>query len=193
MHQIKIMASNEDVLKAIADLSTQLTERLTAVEESLDEVKGRLTAVEGRLTAVEGRLTAVEGRLTAVEGSLTAVEGGLERMRTLQANSCVSRSEALARVPDVHGELPPIEMFPPTLNHLLVAGSERLPGTGEVNVWNKAKSRWLLAYYGADEGYDSETDNEHTPTARSMRFRIARVLGVTQAQLQLASLSLSDF
>ena len=173
------MATNEDVLKAIADLSTQLTERLTAVEESLDEVKERLTAVEGSVDEVKERLT--------------VVEGGLERMRTLQANSCVSRSEALARVPDVHGELPPIDMFPPTLNHLLVAGSERLPGTGEVNVWNKAKSRWLLAYYGADEGYDSETDNEHTPTARSMRFRIARVLGVTQAQLQIASLSLADF
>jgi hypothetical protein len=115
-------------------------------------------------------------------------------MECLMKNSLKTRSEALEIIPNREGTLPDATFFPATLtlNHLLVAGNERLPVTGEVNSWSKYKSVRLLNFYDAGEGYNSETDNEYSGTARASRLRLAKVLGVSASQIQQCSLSLLD-
>lgn len=132
--------------------------------------------------------------MEGLEGNVSDIRQVLNRFQALQKNSCVAHTEHLVALPNKDGQLPDAEglEFPPTINHLLVAGTERLPGIGEVNSWSKAKSRRLLEFYDEAEGYDSETDNEFSSTARSMRLRLARTLGVSQSQLQMASMSLLD-
>ena len=72
---------------------------------------------------------------------------------------------------------------------LLVAGNENLPN-GQPNPWNKVKSRALLQFYGEDDGYESDPNNEYTAKSSARRLRVAKALGITRAQLNFAQLDL---
>jgi len=167
-----------------------LGSRMGAVEERMGGLENRMEAVEERIEGLENRMGAIEERIGGLENRMGAVETSISRTAKMQYNSGVGRHEALQKVPNGEGEVPGNDIFPSTLNHLLVAGNERLPGTGDLNTWTKMKSRRLLHFYGAEEGYDTESENEYTPTARSMRNRVARELGVSQTQINLAVLAL---
>ncbi|KAJ3397780.1 hypothetical protein HDV05_002859 [Chytridiales sp. JEL 0842] len=71
---------------------------------------------------------------------------------------------------------------------LLVAGNEALPDNTP-NSWSKSKSKKLLQAYG-EVAEESDTDDENSSKSRARRLRVARVLGVTQAQLNFATLTL---
>ena len=147
------------------------------------------------LQPVIQQLGALTNKVDVLEGKVDSIQMKQEQMHALQQNSLKSRQEALIEVPNQQGYLPSVMNveFPLSLNHLLVAGNERLPTTNEINSWNKRKSQILLAFYGASEGYESETDNEYSSTARSTRFKLAKVLGISSVQLQQAAASLADF
>jgi hypothetical protein len=102
-------------------------------------------------------------------------------------NATLSRQEQLRKVPLEDGSLPTVD-YPTTLMELLVAGNEVLPDNTR-NAWNKKKSMALLRAYNEDAD-DSDTDNEYTSKSRSRRLRVAKVLGITSAQLNFAQLAL---
>jgi outer membrane murein-binding lipoprotein Lpp len=175
-------------------------------EQLLTEIQGmictavlpliqRLDTISQKVDALDEKVDALDEKVNALDGKVDALRTKQEQMDVLQRNSLRARHEALIEVPNANGVLPRAEGvdFPQSLNQLLVAGNERLPVTNEVNDWNKKKSRQLLLFYGATGGYDSETENEYTPTARSARFQLAKVLGVSSVQLQQAAASLAGF
>ncbi len=88
-------------------------------------------------------------------------------------------------VPKDDGSQPSCD-YPTTLMEILVAGNEALPN-GEINSWNKRKSQELLMEYG-DDPYISETENEYSPTARELRLKVARKLGVSHNQVAFAQM-----
>jgi len=154
---------------------------IEAISKLLDE---KLLPLYGRLDAVEGRLDAMEGRLDAMEGRLTLIEAR-------QINSTRSREEPLVKVPFPDGTLPPDADYPNSLAHLLVAGNEKLPN-GQRNGWDMKKSKYLLKKYNAT-GALSDSDggeDEHSQRSRNRRLTLARLLGVTAAQLNFAQLTL---
>ncbi len=108
----------------------------------------------------------------------------------LHQNSQVSRADPLVPVPNDYGHFPAddgVEM-PPSLNCLLVAGNEYLPDIVGGNPWNKSKSGSLLRFYGDNDETDDE--GEFSSKSRARRLRVAKKLGITQAQLNFAQLSL---
>ena len=143
------------------------------------------------LQLIAGSVQELKYELTARVGELSQ---SVRRMESFQRNSLKSGHETLEKIPNREGVFPEENIFPSTLtlNHLLVAGNELIPVTGEVNTWNKSKSIRLLDFYDAGEGYNSETENEYSPTARTSRLRLAKVLGISSLQIQQCSLSLLD-
>ena len=77
-----------------------------------------------------------------------------------------------------------------SINCLLVAGNETL-SNGKMNTWNRDKSKAALFYYDID-GSESEPEerNEYSEKSRARRLRVARVLGISRAQLNFAQLAL---
>ena len=185
----------------LIELRTLIREEITLANApiliKLDVLTDRVDLLT---TRVDGLTTRVDGLTDRVDGLTTEVRHlshAHQRQVAIHTNSLLSRNEALREVPNEDGILPssraPHLDFPPSLSHLLVAGNERIPGTAVSNVWNKTKSKNLLAFYGALDGYDSETDNEHSETARILRLKVAKTLGAGQTQLQMASMALADF
>lgn len=105
----------------------------------------------------------------------------------LQHNASCGRDDPLLCFPPLPGQQP-VE-YPPTIAHLIVAGNESLPN-GTKNSWNKEKSAALLQ--SLDPGYHTEddTDGEFSPRSRNRRLKVAKVLGITRAQLNFAQLTL---
>ena len=171
--EVSEASKSKNTLYQIEDLANQQFK-----EELLAEIKGLISTA-----------------LIPVIQQLNSISQKVDKMDALQQNSLKTRHEALNEVPNEQGHLPSAQglEFPRSLNQLLVAGNERIPVTNEMNDWSKTKSRQLLMFYGATGGYDSETENEYTPTARSSRLRLAKVLGVSSVQLQQAAASLADF
>lgn len=106
----------------------------------------------------------------------------VDRLEARAFNCTANRTEALARLPLRDGRLPTVEY--PNIESLVVSGAERLPISGNVNQWTKAKSRALLQAYGEDvsEG-ESDTEQETSERARGRRLKVAKFLGVSTAQL----------
>jgi len=184
------MGAVEERMGGLENRMEAVEERIEGLENRMGAIEERIGGLENRMGAVEERIGGLENRMGGLENRMGAVETSISRTAKMQYNSGVGRHEALQKVPNGEGEVPGNDIFPSTLNHLLVAGNERLPGTGDLNTWTKMKSRRLLHFYGAEEGYDTESENEYTPTARSMRNRVARELGVSQTQINLAVLAL---
>ena len=106
------------------------------------------------------------------------------------SNASADRGDLLVSVPRPNGCNPDCA-YPKCIMALLVAGNEKLPD-GSNNDWNQKKSVRLLRQYGEDDGEasDSETKNGNSLTSRVVRLKVARVLGITHAQLNYAQLSL---
>jgi hypothetical protein len=154
----------------------------SAVQDVLDSLTSFKTEVNGRLDSLTEELRTVKGELRTVNHKVDTV---LAR----QENATKGREERLVPVPKADGTLP-VNEFPPTIMHLLVAGNEKLPNN-EVNTWNREKSKQLLVEYGEDAS-DSDVDEktEYSSKSRARRLRLAKKIGVTQAQLNLAQLTL---
>ena len=115
-----------------------------------------------------------------------------DRSEALRLNSLLAGTDKLSVVPNVAGFKPDATIaYPSCLNCLLISGDSSLPGTDEINTWNKAKTKKLLSFYGManddDNDQDTDTEDENTVGSRRLRIKLARVLGVSHAQIQQAS------
>ena len=171
----------------------QLNAALAPILTALGNITLTVTALDKRVTTLDGKVTALDGKVTALDKKVTALDEKVMALQFLQNNAAakafngqIGRSEPLVRVPCRDGDIPDVE-FPPTICHLLVSGNEQLPDGGN-NTWNIRKSTALLAAFG-DES-DNDTDREDGPTSRRKRLKVAKVLGVTKAQLNFAQLTL---
>lgn len=161
------------------------------------DIAGLRSDVEILRTDVTGLKSDVELLRTDITGLRTDAEllrtdfgrlaTDVTRIDLRYTNSTLGRDDALQRVPLPDGTLP-LGEYPVSLAALLVAGNESLPN-GQLNTWNAKKSRDLLIQY--DPNYETDGEVEELSTrSRNRRLRLARVLGVTRAQLNFAQLSL---
>ena len=101
----------------------------------------------------------------------------------LQENSFLGTLDALAEVPRLSDGLRPSECglaYPMCIGTLVGAGNEALPGG---QPWNKEKSSALLRFYSGNVSeVESDVDSD-AEKSRRRRVRLARRIGVTQAQL----------
>ena len=100
-----------------------------------------------------------------------------------QENSFLGANDALIQVPRRSDGLTPGEVacdYPRCIGTLVGAGNEALPGG---QAWNSEKSGALLRFYDGDLS-DTESDTgENADKSRRRRVRVARRIGITQAQL----------
>lgn len=178
-------------LKSIFPIMATLDQIRDLLKEEISPVLQRLDVVEVNTKLMEANLKLMEANLKGIKDSQKVMESSFKMLRSVQLNSMVARHEKLHKVPNNEGMYPLLD-YPESLNQLLVAGNERLPGTGMNNSWNKRKSLELLRFYGAEDGYDSETDNEFSLTARASRLKLARVIGISSMQIQQAAAALVD-
>ncbi|KXZ49039.1 hypothetical protein GPECTOR_23g126 [Gonium pectorale] len=123
-----------------------------------------------------------------LSATVTSTSDKVAVLLAKQQNSAAARTAKLVGVSCENGRMPDGD-FPTTIMELLVAGNEKLPD-GSQNIWNSKKSKKLLAQYG-DESYGAQSDvGEYTMTSRVRRLKVARRMGVTQAELNFAQLSL---
>ena len=178
-------------------LRTDIAGLRSDVEILRTDVTGLKSDVEILRTDITGLRTDVELLRTDITGLRTDAEllrtdfgrlaTDVTRIDLRYTNSTLGRDDALQRVPLPDGTLP-LGEYPVSLAALLVAGNESLPN-GQLNTWNAKKSRDLLIQY--DPNYETDGEVEELSTrSRNRRLRLARVLGVTRAQLNFAQLSL---
>ena len=142
----------------------------------------------------------------------------LSRSRdALQKNATATRRDILVRVPRPDGRIPDAE-YPISISQLLASGSERHPSHDEANNsfgeceifalyptqwypertnWSLAKSKALLQEYGQNlsESSGSDADEEARAirtymTSRRARLKLARVIGITQSQINFSQMEL---
>jgi hypothetical protein len=77
--------------------------------------------------------------------------------------------------------------YPINIHSLMVSGTEILPD-GTPNLWNKRHSIALLRFYGEDDATDNE--EEASTSSRNRRLRVARMIGVTNTQINMALLTM---
>ena len=107
-----------------------------------------------------------------------------------QLNSTASRKDRLVKIPNSEGNYP--EVFPQTLDQLLVAGNEsRTNKRGTRAGWNREMSNAVLEFYEMERlsgGEVSSDDEDYEKTSRAKRLKVARAIGVTKTQLNFAIL-----
>lgn len=168
-----------------------LTQAVSAALVPFEQrINTRFDALDRRIDGIDLRLNGIDLRINGIDLRLGELEKNSRRYFALQINSTKNRSDQLECVPNKEGELPLIP-YPATLNHLLVAGNERIP-LGDLNTWSRSQSEALLDFYGAADAYDSESEAENTPTARALRLKLAKVIGISTLQLQSAYSSFAD-
>ena len=148
------------------------------------------TIITEALVPVTSRLNGLEARLERVETKLNGLETNLRVIDMKLRNSTNGRNDKLSKVPKADGSLPSCE-YPGSINNLIVSGNELLPGGVEKNNWNKAKSLNLILEYEPDYKSDAEgSDSEDSSRSRKRRLKVAKLIGITSAQLNFAQLSL---
>ena len=157
---------------------------------TIDDVKEAI--IEAIKEAFEDKivpsLKSMGATLKSMEATLESIRAKLESMEAKLENSLAGREEELKWPPHkVTGE-PYVTGESININCLLVAGNEKLPN-GKPNTWNKAKTREALEYYG-EECESDEEKSEYSEISRARRLLLARVLGVSRAQLNFAQLAL---
>ncbi|KAG2423832.1 hypothetical protein HXX76_014992 [Chlamydomonas incerta] len=159
------------------------------LEDALKPVKDELAVISSKFAALS---TKVEDLSTTVEDISTKLDKTMITVDILDAkqqNAAAARSDRLQLVPRPDGAMPTVD-FPESLQQLLVAGNEPLPG-GQRNTWNKSKTKALLRQYGDASETDDETDgDEFSSRSQAQRLKLARLLGVTSTQLNFAQLTL---
>ena len=153
---------------------------------TIDDVKEAIKeAFEDKIVP---SLKSMGATLKSMEATLESMGAKLESMEVKLENSLAGREEELKWPPHkVTGE-PYVTGESININCLLVAGNEKLPN-GKPNTWNKAKTREALEYYG-EECESDEEKSEYSEISRARRLLLARVLGVSRAQLNFAQLAL---
>ncbi len=115
-------------------------------------------------------------------------------MQAKERNSHAGRDDPL-EWPHHTGTGKPYDADSISINCLLFAGNETLPNgvqntwNGVQNTWSSAKSKAALLYYNIEGSESEPDDNEYSKTPRR-RLRVARVLGISRAQLNFAQLAL---
>ena len=140
-------------------------------------------------------LQPIQSSIDEIQSSIDDLKASHDRSEALRLNSLLAGTDKLSIVPNVAGFKPDASIaYPSCINCLLVSGDNLLPGTDEINTWNKAKTKNLLSFYGMANDDDEATDTEdkNTLSSRRLRIKLARVLGVSNAQIQQASRHLND-
>ncbi|GLC62271.1 hypothetical protein PLESTB_001864600 [Pleodorina starrii] len=144
--------------------------------------------LDAALMPIFAKLGELNDKVSKLDDKVNDLTVGVKILSAKQHNSSVSRADRLVKVPLANGA-EPAQDYPESILHLLVAGNETLPN-GTVNNWNKHKSQALLRQYAEDSGDESNTEDEYSSRSRARRLRLARCLGITQAQLNFAQLTL---
>jgi hypothetical protein len=171
-------------LKAISKKIAMSDFTISDVMIALGGINTRLDRIDNRLDGIDNRLDGIDNRLDGIDNRLDGIHTEVRILGAKLANSAKGREEVLAIVPKMNGELPTIEY--PIIEHLLVAGNERLP-SGTANTWNAGKSLSLIREY--DPGYETDDTGGET-RSRPRRLRVAQLLGITNAQLTFGLLAL---
>ncbi len=131
--------------------------------------------------------TAIQAEIKPIQATLNSMHATLDSIEVKERNSHAGREDALEWPPRKDGQVYNAEE-PVTIITLLVAGNETLPN-GTKNTWNSDKSKAALRFYGDGSGSESE-GNEYDEKSRARRLRLARKLGISRAQLNVAQLAL---
>lgn len=170
-----------------------VTEIRKMIREEMKEEMGEM--ITAAITPMLTQLADLTTRVDGLSEEVRVLTNSKRRQSALHKNSLNARNEAFHEVPNENGLLPSTVgiMTPLTLNHLIFEINETIPTTGEENTWNKAQSINLLRFYDALDENDCDTTddgNEYSPTARVLRFKVARALGVSNVQWQIAQTAL---
>lgn len=162
-----------------------------------------IAPLSAKIDAISTRVDAISTTLQELSDEVRSLRRMQQRQIALHNNSLKGRDEQVEVVPNMAGLLPtdatPPLAYPYALSFLLVAENHAIPPYRYSNHWSNEKSVSLLQFYNADITRDvgsvgvSDTEEGHQPesdAARANRLRLARVLGVSQAQMQLGAMSL---
>ena len=133
------------------------------------------------------RLDLIDERVNNIDDNVHQLVTSVSILNVKSQNSQCGRDDELQVVPLPGGNRPTVA-YPKSIANLIVSGNERLPN-GTVNNWNSLKSAALIKQYEPDYATDEETQ-EDTARSRNRRLKLAKLLGVTSAQLNFAQLTL---
>lgn len=143
------------------------------------------------LTPVNGQLTLLREDVAILQADLSAISITNRIILAKMENGTKGRTEALTRVPKRDGsDVNPNVEYLQCVEQLLVAGNERL-SSGDVNGWNSDKSLLLIREY--DPGYDTDGIDSEDKKSRRRCMVLAKHLGVSSAQLNLAQINLASY
>ena len=146
-------------------------------------------ALAAALNPIHEQLTKLQTDLETVKTDLSAVAISNKVLLAKMENSTKGRTETLTHVPKPDGSEVSVEYLG-CIEQLLVAGNEALP-SGPRNTWNSEKSLALIREY--DEGYATDGVGDEDKKSRRRRMVLAKHLGVSSSQLNLAQINLAFY
>lgn len=150
-----------------------------------------LAPVNGQLSLLREDVAILQADVGKMKADLSAISITNRIILAKMENGTKGRTEALTRVPKRDGsDVNPNVEYLRCVEQLLVAGNERLP-SGDVNGWNSDKSLHLIREY--DPGYDTDGIDSEDKKSRRRRMVLAKHLGVSSAQLNLAQINLAFY
>ncbi|PNW71284.1 hypothetical protein CHLRE_16g647750v5 [Chlamydomonas reinhardtii] len=159
------------------------------LEDALKPIKDEVAGLSTKVDVLSTKVAAISTKLDDVSTKLDKTMVKVDILVVKQQNSAATRSDRLQVVPRPDGSMPTVD-FPESILQLLVAGNESLPD-GSRNTWNKSKSKSLLRQYEDASESESETDdNEYSSKSRARRLKLARLLGISNTQLNFAQMTL---
>lgn len=171
-----------------------LDRALTPVREDIRGLRSEVATLHAKVAALDAKVAALDAKVAALDAKVAALDAKVDRLSHAHhieamraSNGRKGMTERLEPVPVIrHGHLLTPPVFPKTLQHLVVGGSELAPDTNTRSMWNIAKSRELIQFY--DEGYESEFEGrDDAESSRQKRLRVARLIGVTAGQMSLVA------
>lgn len=165
------------------------------IEQTLDTILARLDMFEEKIDKLDKKVEdmgeTVKNMGETVKNmdeKIDVVTNGLAILSAKQINSSAARMDKLVKVPLKSGKEACAE-YPDSIMQLLLAGNELLPD-GNPNAWNLRKSRKLLAEFDVGISDSEASDNESSRRSRTARLKVAKVMGISQVQLNYAQLHL---
>ena len=162
-----------------------------ALAIALAPINDQLTLIRMDVLTLQTDLGKVQTDLGKVQTDLSAVAISTKILHAKMDNAAKGRTELLTRVPKQDGShVGPNVEYLGCIEQLLVAGNETLP-SGNKNSWNSDKSLALIREY--DEGYDTDGYGNEEKKSRRRRMVLAKHLGVSSSQLNLAQINLAFY
>ena len=171
----------DNIIERLNDIENNQRDNHHQIIVLFNDMKEEIKEIKEEIIEMKEEIKEMKEEINTLKVEIKEIDINGRILSAKFANSSIGRDEEIQLVPLPDGTLPLRDLYPISIQVLLVAGNEKAPGGGDNN-WNADKSEKLLHHYSQDVPPGSPS--------RDLRLMVAKCIGVTRTQLNWAQLSL---